>query len=308
MKTGLAALGTALGALCKPNIEKYPNVDAEFLEKTVGIRHTYHKKQSEDAVDLCVQAFKDLQRQRKIAAAEVRMLAVVSQHTRANIPPLSATLAGKLGLPTDAFCLDLSLGCTGFVQGMSVLIAQMRALNVPQALLFNVETLSEILTNDDPNTNFIFSDAATVALLDSEDVFATPIAYSFATDGKSCLALNAHERFLVMDGLEVYNFVARQVPKALRALIQENQLTPQQIDFVFFHQASLRTVGKLKESFPGVEAPYDILDYGNTGSCSIPFLLKDRREKIRHAKNQRFLLSSFGSGLSYANCLMRSEP
>jgi 3-oxoacyl-[acyl-carrier-protein] synthase-3 len=49
------------------------------------------------------------------------------------------------------------------------------------------------------------------------------------------------------------------------------------------------------------KVPFDIHNYGNTVSSSIPIVL----EKELHDKsNKNFLLSGFGIGLSWASCVL----
>jgi len=307
-KIGIQDIGTVLGSVATDNIKKYPGkVGEDYLRGTVGILHTFHKRPEESAIDLCAQAFADLQKTCPVSATEIDLVVVVSQHTRPNIPPLSALLSGRLSFKESTYCLDLSIGCTGFVQGAHVLTSLMRGRDWKRALLFNVETLSEVLAPDEVNTNFIFSDAATATLFCQKDVLASFVDFDFATSGDLCLALNAVNAQLSMDGLTIYNYVVRHVPKRLQTLLEAHRLTPSDLNSIFFHQASLRTVNKVKEFFSAAvpRIPYDILEYGNTGSCTIPFLLKKYLNEMTAEDKKHFVLSSFGSGLSYANALLK---
>jgi 3-oxoacyl-[acyl-carrier-protein] synthase-3 len=307
---GIRSIGATLGSVRTENISKYPGeMDLDFLKSVVGILQTYHKRPEQNAVDLCVEAFADLQKSNPIQPSEIDLVIVVSQHTRPNIPPLSASLSGRLGLKEADYCLDLSIGCTGFVQGAQVLSRLMLDSNYCNALLFNVETLSEVLAPADVNTNLIFSDAASACLFTRENFLASFTAFDFATSGSQCLALHAQNSQLAMDGLAIYNFVARKVPPSLHALLGRHGLSAKDLNAIFFHQASLRTVNKVRESFVSEVAkiPYDILEYGNTGSCTIPFLLRKHLPSMTADPKKHFMLSSFGSGLSYANALMKMD-
>lgn len=306
----ICRIGTTLGKTPLSNFDKFGGqADKLSIENAVGILTTHHKLPSEAAPDLCVRAFERLQSASEVDLDLVDLLVVVSQHTQPNIPPISARLAGALGLGDKIYNLDLSIGCTGFVQGVHVVSEMARALNARSALLFNVETLSDVLNPEDQNTNFIFSDAATATWLSSSAPGILPVKFNFSTSGKDSLALHSTPRHLRMDGLAVYNYVARNVPAGLKALLADSGLGLEELHAIFFHQASLRTVDKLRRvlSLGDVKMPFSAGAYGNAGSCSIPFLLQEFWADFQGAKGKHAAFCSFGAGLSYANCLVRYD-
>ncbi|MGG2305198.1 hypothetical protein ACE4Z6_27625, partial [Salmonella enterica] len=84
--------------------------DRWSIENSVGFHFTHHKLNNETSVDLCSEAFAKI----NVDPKSVDLLIVVSQHTRPNIPPLSAKLAGALKMDPRVYNLDLSIGCTGY--------------------------------------------------------------------------------------------------------------------------------------------------------------------------------------------------
>lgn len=301
---GIERIGyTLAGKSIDSYIKHKSAVTKEFLASVVGIDTTYHLTESESALTLCLDAFHKVG---TIDLARIGAICVVSQHTEANIPPLSNRLHGELGiLAQQLLCFDLSLGCTGYVQGLSILKSVMREYGIESALLFNVETLSKVLDESDLNTNLIFSDAATCTLVSHSAVFNCS-TMTFGTDSSKWTRLSCTNNKLFMDGPEIYNFVARKVPNSIRELLKLNNLSVSDIDRFVLHQASKRTVEKLRQSLAlsEIQCPFDILKYGNTGSCTIPIILE---KYLDNQSIHSLLLSSFGSGLAWANMILRRK-
>lgn len=67
--------------------------------------------------------------------AEIELLIFVSQTRDYLIPQTSNILQHKLGLPTTAISLDISLGCSGYVYGLAVASAMMNSFGISKALL-----------------------------------------------------------------------------------------------------------------------------------------------------------------------------
>ena len=85
--------------------------------------------------------------------------------------------------------------------------------------------------------------------------------------------------------------------------MQKNNLNIKDIDKFIFHQGSKYIVDTLIKR-TGVDAGkviFDIADYGNTVSSSIPIIL----EKILHNTNNKYILiSGFGVGLSWSSNIL----
>ena len=106
-----------------------------------------------------------------------------------------------------------------------------------------------------------------------------------------------------MNGREVFNFAARQVPKQIDRYLEREGLVPAEIDLFCLHQGSGAIVDAISRHYPTVRDRFlkDILNTGNTVSSSIPLLLQ------KHVLAQNInltLISGFGVGLSWATNLV----
>jgi len=279
-------------------------IDDAFLEQKIGVRNAARKAASEDTSDLCLEAFRALTEKRAIDAGSISCVVVVTQNPDARLPHVSAILHGKLGLREDCACFDISLGCSGYVHGLSIILAFMEAHSLSTGLLFTADPYSKIVDPEDKNTSLLFGDAATVTLIGTNPVFhAGP--FSFGTIGKEQMELSCPSNGrLSMNGHAIFNFAAKSVPIDLDRVLAKAGLDRDEVDRFLLHQGSkyiVDTIAKRAKLDSG-KVPFDIAEYGNTVSSSIPILLE---KQLAPAAGNIFVLSGFGVGLAYASAVLR---
>lgn len=279
------------------------DIDEDFLKIKIGTSQVSRKFPDQDTSDLCVKAFEALEAKRAINREDVDCMIVVTQNPDGEgLPHTSSIVHGKLNLRDDCAVFDISLGCSGYVYGLSIVRSFMMANGFKCGLLFTSDPYSKIVDSDDKNTSLLFGDAATVTLLSVSPVLSLK-KFSFATRGSEGDALKLNEGVLSMNGRAVFNFCATVVPKQITALINDNQLTFSDIDIFLVHQGSRFIVDTLsrKLKIESDKIPLAIEGQGNTVSSSIPLLL----EKYIHRKEfSRFVISGFGVGLSWSTGLL----
>ncbi|MGE4131547.1 MAG: ketoacyl-ACP synthase III [Bdellovibrionales bacterium] len=272
---------------------------ADFLDHTVGVRQVSTIGPEENAVSICENLFSQLDAQLQMDFRQHgQLVVVVGQTLDTNMPHTSALVHGRLGLNKDCVCFDVSLGCTGFVHGLSIVKSFMVEHGFSRALLFNVEIMSRIVDRTDRGTSPIFGDGASLTFISDRPRWEMS-NFSYGTSGTLAQALKCEDFRLKMDGQVVYEFVSRNVPKAIRQLLAKKEWQSQDVDKFVFHQASRRTVEKVRDflKLKAEQVPFEIRDYGNLGACSIPVILAPMVE----AKDlRRIVICGFGVGLAWA--------
>ena len=115
------------------------------------------------------------------------------------------------------------------------------------------------------------------------------------------------DRFLHMNGKEVFRFAARTVPDAIDRVLNKAGMTADEIDWVVPHQANLRIIDVICRRY-GLkkEQVYVNLDrFGNTSSASVPICLDEMRQKGLLKRGQLAIFVGFGGGLTYGAILLR---
>lgn len=284
-------------------VDRY-KIEPNFITEKIGIHQTSRMAENEQASAMCVKAFHDLQLNHPEIAEKIDCLTVCTQNGDYNIPHTSAIVHGKLDLPQQCAAFDISLGCSGYVYSLHVMKSFMEENDLKHGLLFTSDPYSLILDESDKNTNLLFGDGATVTLLTTDPVYQIEKGI-FESCGKSFQALiKRPDKYLFMNGREIYNFVMQNIPKFIDKCLTKNQIPSDNIDYFLLHQASKYMIDRLISTlqYEPKKVPFSIQDFGNTVSSSIPILLK---EYGLSANANNLLLCGFGVGLSMAATVIR---
>lgn len=280
--------------------EKF-NIDDFFIEQKLGVKYKTIKDNNQKASDLCIEAFKNLEKKINIDKSNIDCCVVVTQNPDYNIPHTSAIVHGKLGLKDDCACFDISLGCSGYVYALSVITSFMKNNNLKHGILFTADPYSEIIDENDKNTSLLFGDAATITYItDNPEFFIKDV--SFGTYGKEYKAL-IKEKKLLMNGRTIFNFTATKIPAHVKKLLEKNNFKDEDIDIYLFHPGSKYIIDTIvsRLKIPKEKVPFEIYDYGNTVSSSIPIMLEKR---LHNHKINRMVISGYGVGLSWASSII----
>jgi 3-oxoacyl-[acyl-carrier-protein] synthase-3 len=275
----------------------------DFIKAKIGATRLTRKDDLEETSDLAAKAVRNLIANSKLGPDQIDALIVVTQNgDGCGLPHTAAIVQDKLGLRCDVAAFDVSLGCSGYVYGLSILKGLMREAGLSHGVLVTADPYSKVIDPDDRVTSLLFGDAATATWLsDGADwQLGKPI---LATDGSGGENLAVREGTLAMNGRQVFNFAALRVPPQIKALLDQEGLEPTDIDLYCIHQGSAAIVDAVSRRFRDVKDRFvlDMNDTGNTVSSTIPLLL------IKHMDDpdvNRILISGFGVGLSWASSIL----
>ena len=306
-------------------------IPEEEIEKTInniGIEQRRIAANDVTASDLCYKAARQLMSDNDIDPESIDVLLFMSQTADYRIPATSCLLQHRLGLPRETMCLDLTLGCSGYVFALSTAFAYASMEGVNRVLLLDGETFSKIVNRYDKVDWPLYGDAGTATLIEKGDYGEA--VFNLNTDGSgedvlkihagmrnpitpdSCVAREREDGNIrsdlevFMDGMDVFNFAISKVPKSIKVLLQEADKTIDDVDYLVFHQANRFMmdffVKKLKISPDRV--PYCISKYGNTSSASVPLTISSELNG-RLDGSHSVVMSAFGAGLSWGAAIMQ---
>ena len=280
-------------------------VDENFIQNKVGITSIRIKKIDEETSDMCVKAYLNLQEKSGHKNEEIDCLIVCTQNPdNYGLPHTSAIVHSKLSLGQQCAVFDISLGCSGYVYGLSIIKSFMEANLFNKGVLITADHYSKIIDEQDKNTSLLFGDAATATLLTNSAKNVWQIKqFVFGSNGSKCHSIKVDDmtQKFIMDGYDVCNFVAKTIPPHILYTIEKNNLSIDQIEQFIVHQGSkfiIDTVRRKLNVSPD-RLPFLAMQYGNTVSSSIPMILKDT--SLHH---KYVLISGFGVGLSWASCIL----
>lgn len=302
----------------------YGDKEVEKIIKTTGIESVHVADENTTASDLCFHAA------RKIldsldSVEHIDGLLFVSQTRDHILPQTSHILQSRLGLSESTFCLDIPLGCSGYIYGLfqaALLISSGACENV---LVLAGDTTTKIVNDEDRASRMVFGDAGTATLVEkgSEEMFFNIKAkgagkdslivpaggYRLPSDESTRITKAAEEGCyrsqddLFMDGMAVFNFAITKVPKLIKESLEFLKWEQSQVDAFILHQANKFMVDYLRKKLKVEErkVPVEVRNYGNTGPASIPLAISSRYNEKKGSLN-KVILSGFGVGLSWGSC------
>ena len=315
-RIGITGLGVNVPAKVVTNddLAKFVDTsDAWIIERT-GIRERRFASQDEALTDIarpaCLQAL-------AAAGAEPSSIDLVLCATVTPdmmFPTSSALLADQLGMP-DAAAYDLLAGCTGFVYAIAQAYGMLASGLSRRALVVGGDVLSKILDFDDRSTLVLFGDGAGAVVMEPVEQGGF-LGFELGADGGGGESLwlpgsgSRHfedpEAFVKMNGREVYKFATRVLVSSAQKLLDEVEMTVDDIDVYVPHQANIRIIDHAakKLGFPPEKVVVNVQKYGNTSSGSIPLALADAAADGRLKPGSKVLMTGMGAGLTWGSGLI----
>jgi 3-oxoacyl-[acyl-carrier-protein] synthase-3 len=174
------------------------------------------------------------------------------------------------------------------------------------------ETLTRIVDPHDRSTRILFGDGAGAAVVaPSADAGGGLLSWDLGCDGSlaSLLEVPPGERWIRMEGREVFRRAVRVVVESSAVALERAGLGPDQVDLFVPHQANVRII-EAACSRLGIAPERTVMNldrYGNTSAASIPLALHEANEDGRLGHGDVVLLSGFGAGMTWASAVLRWE-
>lgn len=297
----------------------------EIVDKT-GIEERRFSDAETCSSDLCFVAAEKLIADNNINKEEIDLLVFISQTPDYRMPATSCTLQHRLGLPNSTIAFDITLGCSAFLYGLSVVYGLMEKSGLRKALLLDGETRSKVYSPRDRRSAFLFGDGGVAALIERDKKFGKS-TISLNTDGsradlimipaggyrKMSSAETVVEKVIdeygnmrseeqgYMRGGDVFNFVIREIPRDIKNTVAFAGKELDSFDYVIFHQANNFINGYIakKMKLNTEKIPSTIAKFGNTSSVSVPLTIVSELQGKLDGKKE-LLLTAFGVGMTWA--------
>jgi 3-oxoacyl-[acyl-carrier-protein] synthase III len=237
------------------------------------------------------------------SALDLVIAATISQTHRS--PGVAACAAQALGATCAA--MDVGAACAGFVYAMSVAAGQIAVGAASRVLVIGVDRLTPFLDWQDPATATLFADGAGAVVLVAEAGERGVRAVELGGAPAQAPALGVQAGRVHMNGPAVYRYAVREVPRAVRAVVQAAGWTLSELDWLAPHQANARVLAALARrlELPPERVLDDIAEHGNTSAASIPIVLDEAARDGRLQSGHRIVLAGLGAGLVHGAVALR---
>jgi 3-oxoacyl-[acyl-carrier-protein] synthase III len=300
--------------LTNDDLSKLVDTNDQWIMERTGIRERRIAADDEALTDIALPAARRALEMAGADPASIDLLIVATVTPDMAFPSSAALLADQLGMP-DAAAYDLSAGCTGFVYAIAQAHGMLAAGLAQRALVIGADVLSKILDWTDRSTLVLFGDGAGAVVMERVEEGGF-IGFELGADGAGGANLwlpgsgsrkfEDPEKFVKMNGREVFKFATRVMVSSARAILEECGKTVEDVDVYVPHQANVRIIDHAakKLGFPQEKTIVNVERYGNTSSGSIPLALADAADEGRLKPGKLVLLTGMGAGLTWGSALI----
>jgi 3-oxoacyl-[acyl-carrier-protein] synthase-3 len=328
-RCAFAALGSFVPDRVVTNEEltRHMETSDAWIQERTGIRERRWVREGTENSDLALEATRRALAKAGWEAKDVEAIVYASLSPDHMFPGDGCFLNAKLGIP-GVPALDLRNQCSGFLYGLSIADAWIRAGVYRRVLLVGSEIHS---TGLDVSTRgrdvaVIFGDGAAAALLEATDEPGRGVlGVELHADGRSARDLFCdapgsmyHPRVQAamiesgsiyprMEGQKVFKNAIVRMPEVVRGLLERNGLTTKDVKLLVPHQANLRISQMVQRSLELSDDQVwnNIQKYGNTTAASIPLALEEGVEARGVKRGDLVALAAFGAGFTWAGALVR---
>ncbi|MDA7549833.1 ketoacyl-ACP synthase III [Flavobacteriaceae bacterium] len=296
-------------------LETMVDTNDEWITARTGIKERRILKDKDKGTSfLAIQAAKNLLKKNNTDPKEIDMIVMATATPDMPVAVTGSYVATQIGAE-NAFSYDLMAACSSFLFGMSVAAKYIESGRYKKVLLIGADKMSSIIDYKDRTTCIIFGDGAGAALFEPNHEGFGVQDELLRTDGsgRESLKIDAggsllpasaetvenNQHVVFQDGKTVFKFAVTRMADVSEKILERNQLTGDDIQWLVPHQANNRIIDATSNRMNLVEEKVmkNIHKYGNTTSATLPLCLWDYEKKLK--KGDKLVFAAFGGGFTW---------
>ncbi len=314
------------------DLSKIMDTDDAWIQERTGIKERRHvvKGDGDTTTTMGVKAAKIAIERAGISKDDIDFIVFATLSPDYYFPGPGVLVQRDLGIKTVG-ALDVRNQCSGFIYGISVADQYIKSGMYKNVLVIGSELHSHGLdmTTRGRGVSVIFGDGAGAAVLSREEdtnkgilsthlhsegqyaeelsLIAPGMGKRWVTDIIKEADPNDESYFPYMNGQLVFKNAVVRFSEVIMEGLNQNKLTPKDIDLLVPHQANLRISQFIQKKF-GLEDDQvfnNIMSYGNTTAASIPIALTEAWESGKVKDGNLVVLAAFGSGFTWGSAIIR---
>lgn len=319
----LLGTGSALPRRIVTNAELASRVDTsdEWITARTGIRQRHIAGEGETTATLAIAAARAALADAGVDASSIGLIVLATATPDNTFPATATKVQAALGC-TGGIAFDVAAVCSGFLYALGVADSLLKTGMARRALVIGAETFSRILDWEDRTTCVLFGDGAGAVVLEAPTAAAAGdpqapgiIATRLHADGTchdllyvdggpSTTRSVGHVR---MRGQEVFRHAVVNLADVLKEVLEEAQVSVDEIDWVVPHQANARILDATarKLGIAPEKVVMTVQDHANTSAASVPLALDVARRDGRIRAGDLVMLEAMGGGFTWGASLIR---
>ena len=303
------------------DLEKLVDTNDEWITSRTGIKERRILREPGKATsDMAVAAVNELLKKRGISAEEIDLLIVATITGDLVFPSCANIVCDKIGAK-NAWGFDLAAACSGFLYALDTGAKFIESGKHKKVVVCGFDKMSAIIDYTDRNTCIIFGDGGGAVLLEPNEEGYGIIDSILKSDGSgreflhqkaggslkppTHESIDAREHYVYQEGKTVFKYATTNMADVSTQIMERNNLTPDDVDYLLAHQANKRIIDYTAEKMN--LAPEKVLmnieKYGNTTSGTLPLLFWDFEKQFK--KGDNLILATFGGGFTWGSIYIK---
>jgi 3-oxoacyl-[acyl-carrier-protein] synthase-3 len=307
--------------LSNKELEKMVDTTDEWILSRTGIKERrILKGEGQGTSVMCIEAVKNLLEKTKLSPLDIDMIIVGTVTADYGFPSTSNIVCDKVGAK-NAWGFDLSAACSGFLFALATGAQFIESGKYKKVIVVGGDKMSSIVDYTDRATCIIFGDGAGAVLLEPNTEGMGIQDFILKTDGSGIKHLymkaggsayppthetiDSKEHFVYQEGQAVFKHAVKGMADVSAELLEKNNLTGNDIQWLVAHQANKRIIDATREriQLDPEKVMMNIERYGNTTAGTIPLLLWDYEKKLK--KGDNLVIAAFGGGFTWGSIYLK---
>lgn len=301
--------------LSNKELEKMVDTNDEWIRTRTGIsERRILKGEGKGTSHMAAEAAKGVLKKRGISAEDIDLVICGTVTPDYPFPATANIVATEIGA-INAWSFDVNAACSGFLFALMQGTQFIESGRHKKVLVIGADKMSSIIDYEDRATCVIFGDGAGAVLLEPSEDENGIIDFIHRSDGggKEFLhqkaggsakpatheTVDAKEHFVYQEGKTVFKFAVTKMADVSAEIMERNNLTGDDVDWLVPHQANLRIIDATAKrmNLSADKVMINIEKYGNTTAGTIPLCLWEWEDKLN--KGDNIVLSAFGGGFTW---------
>ncbi len=299
--------------LTNEELSKIVDTNDEWITSRTGIKERRIMKDGASS-DMAAGAVEALLKKTNTAPEDVDLVILATVTPDYPFPSTANVLCDKVGMK-NAWGFDLIAACSGFIYGLSTGAQFIETGKYKKVIVVGVDKMSSIIDYEDRTTCVIFGDGAGAVLLEPNEEGLGVQDFILRSDGAgrnyllqpgggsenpaSIETIEKKMHFVKQEGKQVFKFAVTNMAEVSAEIMEKNNLTSEDVDWLVPHQANLRIIDATAKrmGLPKEKVMINIQKYGNTTAGTLPLCLWDYEKQLK--KGDTLILSAFGGGFTW---------
>lgn len=299
--------------LSNADLAKIVDTSDEWITTRTGIKERRILKNGASS-DMAVKAVEGLLKKTNTDPMDIDLVVLATVTPDYPFPSTANVLCDKAGMK-NAWGFDLIAACSGFIYALSTGAQFIETGKYKKVIVVGVDKMTSILDYQDRTTCVIFGDGAGAVMLEPNYDGLGVQDFILRSDGSgreylvqpaggsanppSIQTVEQRLHYVKQEGKQVFKFAVTNMAEVSAEIMEKNNLTSEDVDWLVPHQANLRIIDATADrmGLPKEKVMINIEKYGNTTAGTLPLCLWDYEKQLKIGDN--LILSAFGGGFTW---------